>query len=152
MTLPVHPLRGLALPVVQVVRSRDGRRYIEAEHPRGWTIRLPMEWTDRAAPLAPARVAGREAKVHTRDLLRLADAVATKDGGGGRIPPPTAGGEDERPCITRQSLAAGVGSPGVRAAGVVYPGHDNAAERGRGVGHSRSQSPARRGIARGGRT
>jgi hypothetical protein len=151
VTLSVHPLFGLPLPVVQYVRDRDGRRYIEAEHPRGWTIRLPVEWTDRGAPLTPPRLNGREVKAYAKDLLRLANAIAARDKNGGRVPPP-AGGKDERPHISPQNLAAGVGSAGARVGAVVHPVRDDTAERDRGVGHSRSQSPTRQGTARGGRT
>ncbi|MFE8600322.1 hypothetical protein [Archangium violaceum] len=47
VTLPVHPLKGVKLPVVRFIRSQDGRRYVDVEHPPGQYMRLPLEWTDR---------------------------------------------------------------------------------------------------------
>src|SRR6266567_1805240 len=48
IVLPVHRLVGERLRVVRTERDRTGRRYVTAEHPGGWWIRLPLEWTDRA--------------------------------------------------------------------------------------------------------
>jgi hypothetical protein len=76
ITLPVHPLAGQQLAVVRHVRSVDGqRRYVDAEHPRGWTIRLPVEWTDRGSPQAPPRIGKREIRIGASGLLKLAAAV-----------------------------------------------------------------------------
>ena len=73
--MPVHPLLGQRLPAIRSVRGRDGRRYIEAEHPRGWHIRLPIEWTDRAASPGPTSCQGEEVRLSFRGLLALAGAV-----------------------------------------------------------------------------
>ena len=72
----MHPLVGVRLAVVRNVRSLDGRqRYVDVEHPRGWVIRLPVEWTDRGSPSPPPRLGDREIRVAPGDLLRVAAAV-----------------------------------------------------------------------------
>ncbi|MCY1074310.1 hypothetical protein [Archangium lansingense] len=35
VTLPIHPLKGVELPVARFIRSQDGRRYVDVEHPPG---------------------------------------------------------------------------------------------------------------------
>jgi hypothetical protein len=75
ITLPVHPLKGVALPVYRFIRSQDGRRYVDVEHPAGQYMRLPLEWTDRAPPLVPPSVDGRAACLSVPALLELASAV-----------------------------------------------------------------------------
>jgi hypothetical protein len=75
ITLPTHPLRGVQLPVIRTARSQDGRRYIDVEHPPGWCMRLPIEWTDRSSPLVPPSIGGREVRLGISALLKLADAV-----------------------------------------------------------------------------
>lgn len=75
MTLPVHPLVGRALAVVRSVRSSDGRRYIDLQHPDGHVFRLPEGYTDRAAPAVAAGAVGRELRATVQDLLRVAAAV-----------------------------------------------------------------------------
>ena len=75
VTLPVHPLKGVKLPVVRFIRSQDGRRYVDVEHPPGQYMRLPLEWTDRSPPLVPPSVGGREVRLSVPALLKLAQAV-----------------------------------------------------------------------------
>jgi hypothetical protein len=75
ITLPVHPLRGVRLPVVRTIRNQDGRRYIDVEYPRGWSLRLPIEWTDRSSPWVPPTVEGHEVRLSVSALLKLAGAV-----------------------------------------------------------------------------
>jgi hypothetical protein len=75
ITLPVHPLKGVELPVARFLRSQDGRRYVDVEHPAGQYMRLPLEWTDRAPPLVPPSVEGRAARLCVPALLELASAV-----------------------------------------------------------------------------
>ena len=141
----------MALPVVRSVRGRDGQRYVDAEHPRGGTIRLPIEWTDRAPPVVPARLRGREVKVRAEDLLRLAKAVEAQRVDGGTVDAP-AGGKREHPRSPRRYTAARQGSSGPSSGRMVEPERDHAEQLDRRVGHPRSQSPARRATARGGRT
>ena len=75
ITLPVHPLKGVALPVARFIRSQDGRRYVDVEHPPGRYMRLPIEWTDRGPPLVPPSVNGQEARLSVPALLKLAQFV-----------------------------------------------------------------------------
>jgi hypothetical protein len=65
----------MLLPIVQSVHSGDGQRYFDVEHPRGWHMRLPLDWTDRAPPLVPPRIGGREVHLSLPALLKLAGAV-----------------------------------------------------------------------------
>ncbi len=75
VTLPIHPLKGMELPVARFIRSQDGRRYVDVEHPPGQYMRLPLEWTDRSSPLVPPSVGGREVRLSVPALLKLAQAV-----------------------------------------------------------------------------
>lgn len=75
VTLPVHPFKGMRLRVVRAVYSRGSQRYIDAEHPRGWTIRLPVEWTDRSKSWILPLLDGHSVKLHAGGLLNLAKAV-----------------------------------------------------------------------------
>jgi hypothetical protein len=136
VTLPVHALVGKRLPVVHLVRGDDGRRYVMAEHPGGWSIRLPIEWTDRAAPLAAPRVRDREVRADARGLLALAAAV---DVACEKLGPPDRTGS--RP---RHADASPEGQP----APVVDAVDDGTARPARRVGDSRAQSASRRGGSR----
>ena len=75
VTLPIHPLKGVALPVARFIRSQDGRRYVDVEHPPGRYMRLPLEWTDRSPPLVPPSIGGREVRLSVPALLKLAQVV-----------------------------------------------------------------------------
>lgn len=80
ITLAVHPLRGVALPVVRdAIRFHDGRRMVEAMHPSGWTIRLPIEWTDRWVGAAPLAAVEAGAKLSLDGLVRLARVLEPLD-------------------------------------------------------------------------
>ena len=141
ITLPVHPLKGILLPMIRAVRGQDGRRYVDAEHPQGGFFRLPVEWTDRAAPWIAPRLHGREVLLDVRSLLELACAVRTAlDSSRGRPkkgpvvpeqanPPIHASDPEERPTGER-SMAGTAG--------------DHAAGSARRVGHARPQSSSRR--------
>jgi hypothetical protein len=76
VTRPIHPFCGLRLPVVHAERDQSGRRFVLVQHPRDGFLRLPVEWTDRAATVVPARIAGRDLQVDVRGLLRLAQACS----------------------------------------------------------------------------
>ena len=69
VTLPIHPLYGRALPLIRTSRHRDGRQFVIAEHPAGWSIRLPLEWTDRGEPAGRAPV-GTDAPRGSVEALR----------------------------------------------------------------------------------
>ena len=63
ITLPVHPLRGVPLVVIRDgIRARDGRRYVEVEHPGGWALRVPVDWTDQVVGQIPGDCGGRTAR------------------------------------------------------------------------------------------
>jgi len=72
ITFPVHPLRGTPLAVVRTVRSQEGQQYVDAEHPKGGLIRVPLEWTDRRTPVATAVGVG---QLNAPALLKLVEAV-----------------------------------------------------------------------------
>ena len=149
VTLPVHPLVGARLTVVRFVRHQDGRRYIDVEHPRGWTLRLPLDWTDRAASWAPPRISGCEVRLAVRGLVQLARAVDAalcrkldhsvevptlpehREGAGSDVRASSAGGET----ADRQRVDHAVGGDSTR--------------RTRCVGDSGSQDAARRDRSRG---
>jgi hypothetical protein len=75
VTLPIHPLRGRRLILVRTLRAQDGQQYVDVEHPEGWHLRLPVEWTDRAPPLVPPRVGGKQVHLTLAGLLKAAAAV-----------------------------------------------------------------------------
>ncbi|MDP2703406.1 MAG: hypothetical protein Q8P98_15190, partial [Candidatus Rokubacteria bacterium] len=75
VTLPVHPFHGMALAVMRLERDHQGRRYVIVEHPHGGQLRLPLDWTDRAAPAAPPQLNGRDVRLSLRGLRALAAAV-----------------------------------------------------------------------------
>ena len=75
VTLPVHPFHGMALAVMRMERDHQGRRYVIVEHPHGGQLRLPLDWTDRAAPAAPPQLNGRDVRLSIRGLRALAAAV-----------------------------------------------------------------------------
>jgi hypothetical protein len=74
VTLPVHPLAGQPLAVVRWV-NRRGTRYVELEHPQGWSIRVPVSWTDRGAPAVVSGLPGRPAALDVAGLRNLAAYV-----------------------------------------------------------------------------
>lgn len=80
VTYPIHPLRGQQLQVVVHVRTHDGQRFVDVQHPLGGAIRLPVDWTDLGASLMPPVIEGREVKLAIEVLLELAAAVATCGG------------------------------------------------------------------------
>jgi hypothetical protein len=136
VTLPVHALTSRSLAVVRHVRSDDGtRRYIDAEHPHGGTIRLPIEWTDRAPLPAPPRIGDREVRLDARGLVELAAAVEAALG-------EKVGPADPSGSMPRDSDACSEGRP---APGVVLAVADGAARPARRVGRARSQDASRRG-------
>jgi hypothetical protein len=76
VTMPIHPFCGITLAVVRHEQAQSGRRYVTAEHPTdGGNIRLPLDWTDRAAPLQPPRVKGRAVSISVAALRAVARAV-----------------------------------------------------------------------------
>jgi hypothetical protein len=76
VTLPVHPFAGMALAVVRIERDQQGRRSVTVAHPRAGHLRLPLDWTDRSAPVSPPTVDGQAVRLSLRGLRALAAAVA----------------------------------------------------------------------------
>jgi hypothetical protein len=105
VTLPIHPLKGVALPVARFIRSQDGRRYVDVEHPPGQYMRLPLEWTDRSPPLVPPSVGGREVRLSIPALLKLAQAVqaALEQRRGSSVVPTLAASPTLRPARSTSS-------------------------------------------------
>ena len=140
--MAVHPLRGSRLRVIRFERAQDGRRYVLAEHSRGWGIHLPEEWTDRGAPLSPTRLGKREAKLALDGLLQLTRAVDTLQ---------------ETSRVASQSVLPGAPTRGRGAHGDRGAKRLGRSPRGtsgsnaRGLGRAGAQGAMRRGRGRGGR-
>ncbi len=77
ITLAVHPLKGLVLPVRQWLRLKD-EPYVDVLHPEGWTVRVPLSWTDRGPPTVVPEVDGQPVKLDLDGLSRLARYVRRK--------------------------------------------------------------------------
>ena len=61
VTMPIHPLKGLALTLIGTRREHRSRRQtLIAEAPLGGHIVLPVEWTDRGPPWVALEVNGRD--------------------------------------------------------------------------------------------
>ena len=120
VTLPVHPLHGLTLPFVREIRDREGRRHLDLEHPRGWVIRLPANWTDRAVARGPLVVGGRDLRASPQALQRLSVEVAllvasTIDAARGVLTPnPASAAED----ATHDADSNAVSPPGAPDLGI----------------------------------
>ena len=96
--MPVHPFVGMRLPLVRLEKDETGRRYLLLEHSTAGVIRLPVEWTDRAAPWVSPRAQGRDVRLDLRGLLKLAAACAVALGRklDGTAGTPTVGPEAEQ--------------------------------------------------------
>ena len=78
VTVPIHPFFNYELPVVRNEREqRSGRRYVVVEHPTNGLLRLPVEWTDRAASPLAQRINNKELQVDFKRLKRLHQMCAT---------------------------------------------------------------------------
>ena len=75
VTFPIHPLRGMALPVVRLGNGPIGHRTIDVEHPEGGTLRLPEQWTDQGLPLVQNGESAKSTPEHLRALARLVAAI-----------------------------------------------------------------------------
>lgn len=73
--MPIHPLCGQSLPVVQAYRDRSGHCFVHVKHPDGSVLRLPVEWTDRVGPWTAVQVEEKFPKVDAGVLLRLVRAL-----------------------------------------------------------------------------
>ena len=81
VTLPIHPLLGRRLRVVSYRSGRVGRRIVEVEHPAGWTLRLPEEWTDRGQPhdLASETAVRSTPRILARVARAVQDILETRE-------------------------------------------------------------------------
>jgi len=61
--------------MLRLIRRQDGRRYVEAEHPGGWCMWVPIEWTNLSIQVDPFFVEGREVHLSPSGLSKLAAAV-----------------------------------------------------------------------------
>ncbi len=97
--MPIHPLRGRALELVQTQRDHMAQRQVViVEMEDGSHIVLPIDWTDRGAPWVTPRVGRRDVKLCARGLLSLARFLETADGKLGPLPDgPSACTEAEHP-------------------------------------------------------
>ena len=142
ITLAIHPLAGKKLQVVAVVREQGRPRYVHVELPDRRTLRVPIEWTDRAEPRAVPLCDGREVRLCARGLLELSRAVAaaldreaappkmdTVAGAPRQLAPRPGSGEGGK----KASGARGVGEDAARAP----------ARRARGVGDAHPEDPPR---------
>lgn len=75
IVLPAHPLRGQPLPLVRLVRVREGDGYVDLEHPDRAPFRVPLGWTDRAPPWVVSQLNGRDVRLSVSGLQQLAMAV-----------------------------------------------------------------------------
>jgi hypothetical protein len=75
ITLPAHPLRDRPLPLVRLLRSREGEGFADIEHPDGGSFRVPLGWTDRAAPWVVPQLDGRDVRLSPAGLKQMALVV-----------------------------------------------------------------------------
>jgi hypothetical protein len=73
------------MPVVRWV-VQGGARYVDLEGPGGYSLRVPVSWTDHGFPMVVPAVDGQPAKLNVAALHRLAEWVLDKklDESGGR--------------------------------------------------------------------
>jgi hypothetical protein len=61
--------------LVRLVRVREGEGYVDVEHPDGGPFRVPLGWTDRAAPWVVSQLDGHDVRLSVTGLQKLAMAV-----------------------------------------------------------------------------
>lgn len=109
MTLPIHPLRGVPLRLVQI-RNGPGREpMVLIEHPPGETMWLPVRWTDRGQPASGSS----SARATARALLQVARTTRALIDDGGFLDSP---GEEGAPCVAERIISGDLGSGSGRAA------------------------------------
>lgn len=69
-------MKGVQLPILAWVRRQDGRRYVEVEHPGGWNLWLPLEWTNLSIQTEVHCIHGQEVRLSPSGLFKLAAAIA----------------------------------------------------------------------------
>lgn len=61
--------------MLRLIRRQDGRRWVEAEHPGGWCMQVPIEWTNLSIQIEPFFVEGQEVRLSANGLSKLATAL-----------------------------------------------------------------------------
>jgi hypothetical protein len=141
IVLPAHPLRGRPLPLVRLVRVREGEGYADVEHPDGGPFRVPLGWTDRAAPWVVPQLGGRDVRLSVTGLQQLAMAVeAALD---------VKHDDADKSASTRPQHAERRAASDALA-GVVEPRSAHAAGPARRMGIAGAQDPVRSGRRHGG--
>jgi hypothetical protein len=144
VTMAVHPFRGLQLTIIRLERDYRGRRHVLVEHPQVGQLRLPVEWTDRTAPIVPPRARGCELRVNAEGLLNVAAACRVALG---------------EKLDTSDAPTTLVAAPEQKSRGANAPSSDvvvgavdgDAAKPPRGLGDARAQGDSRRGRRGGGK-
>jgi hypothetical protein len=127
--------------LVRLVRVREGEGYVDVEHPDGGPFRVPLEWTDRAAPWVVLQINGRDVRLAVAGLQRLAMAVeAALD----------VRHDDADKLATTRTQRAERGAVSDAPAGMVEPRSARAVGDARRVGFARAQDRVRAGRRRGG--
>jgi hypothetical protein len=140
IVLPAHPLRGKPLPLVRLVRVREGEGYVDVEHPDGAPFRVPLGWTDRAAPWVVSQIDGRDVRLSVTGLQLLAMAVEAALG--------VKHDDADKSANTRpQRAECGAADA---ATGMVEPRAAHAAGPARRMGITGAQDPVRSGRRHGG--
>ena len=60
---------------MRLLRSREGEGFVDVEHPDGGSFRVPLRWTDRAAPWVVPQVDGYDVRLSPDGLKQMALAV-----------------------------------------------------------------------------
>jgi hypothetical protein len=130
--------------VVKSIRSLDGEHeYVEVEHPAGWRMRVPIEWTDRSLPQVTPHIGGQQVPFTAPALLRLERAVRVALDQ--RLEPTVAPGAAPAPTLSHAHGSA----PEARPPALVSAARAGEARTARRVGHSAAQGALRRGRKRG---
>ena len=90
ITLAIHPFKDKELPMLRLIRRQEGRRYVEVEHPGGWCMQIPIQWTNLSIQVEPPVIEGQEVRLSANGLSKLAAAVQISKNQ--RTNPPKTGG------------------------------------------------------------
>jgi hypothetical protein len=130
--------------VVKSIRSLDGEHeYVEVEHPAGWRMRVPIEWTDRSLPQVTPHIGGQQVPFTAPTLLKLESAVRVALDQ--RLEPTVAPGAAPAPTLSHAHGSA----PEARPPALVSAARAGEARTARRVGHAVAQGALRRGRKRG---
>jgi hypothetical protein len=127
--------------LVRLVRVREGEGYVDVEHPDGAPFRVPLGWTDRAAPWVVAQIDWRDVRLSVTGLQQLAMAVeAALD----------VKHDDADKSATTRPQRTERGAASDAATGMVEPRAAHAAGPARRMGIAGAQDPVRSGRRHGG--